>query len=37
MDTRPSILFVDDEERVVNQLRMIFRQNYEVHTATSGA
>ena len=37
MDTRPSILFVDDEERVVNQLRMIFRQHYEVHTATSGA
>ena len=37
MDTRPSILFVDDEERVVNQLRIIFRQDYEVHTATSGA
>ena len=37
MDMRPCILFVDDEERVVNQLRMIFRQHYEVHTATSGA
>ena len=37
MDMRPCILFVDDEERVVNQLRMIFRQDYEVHTATSGA
>ncbi len=37
MDMRPCILFVDDEERVVNQLRIIFRQDYEVHTATSGA
>lgn len=37
MDVRPCILFVDDEERVVNQLRIIFRQDYEVHTATSGA
>ncbi|MBF5007586.1 response regulator [Diaphorobacter caeni] len=32
----PSILFVDDEERIVNQLRMIFRNAYNVHTATSG-
>ena len=30
------ILFVDDEERVVNLLRMMFRGTYEVHTATSG-
>jgi serine/threonine-protein kinase len=37
MGMRPCILFVDDEERVVNQLRIIFRQDYEVHTATSGA
>ena len=37
MDMRPCILFVDDEERVVKQLRIIFRQDYEVHTATSGA
>lgn len=31
------VLFVDDEERIVSLLRTIFRQNYEVHTATSGA
>lgn len=37
MSTRASILFVDDEERVVNQLRLIFRHQYDVHTATSGA
>jgi DNA-binding NtrC family response regulator len=29
------ILFVDDEERIVSLLRTIFRQSYEVHTATS--
>ena len=36
MSTRPAILFVDDEERIVNQLRIIFRQKYNVYTATSG-
>ena len=36
MNTRPSLLFVDDEERIVNQLRIIFRQKYNVYTATSG-
>ena len=36
MSTRPSILFVDDEERIVNQLKIIFRQRYDVYTATSG-
>jgi len=30
------VLFVDDEERVVNALRAIFRDTYEVETATSG-
>jgi serine/threonine-protein kinase len=29
-------LFVDDEERVVNALRAIFRDTYDVETATSG-
>jgi DNA-binding NtrC family response regulator len=29
------LLFVDDEERIVSLLRTIFRQNYEVYTATS--
>jgi len=31
------ILFVDDEERIVTALRSIFRMNYHVFTATSGA
>ncbi|ARU03550.1 phosphohydrolase [Comamonas serinivorans] len=35
--TRATVLFVDDEERVVNLLRMIFRTQYEVLVATSGA
>ena len=30
------ILFVDDEERIVNALRSIFRMNYHVFTATNG-
>jgi serine/threonine-protein kinase len=33
---KPRVLFVDDEERVVNALRAIFRETYEVETATSG-
>ncbi len=33
---RPRLLFVDDEERVVNALRAIFRDTYEVEIATSG-
>jgi serine/threonine-protein kinase len=36
MTTKARLLFVDDEERIVNLLRMIFRSNYEVYTATSG-
>jgi serine/threonine-protein kinase len=31
------ILFVDDEERIVNALRSIFRANYHVFTATNGS
>ena len=39
MNTTPraTLLFVDDEERIVNLLRMVFRADYEVFTATSGA
>lgn len=37
MTDKATILFVDDEERIVNLLRMMFRSTYEVHTATSGA
>jgi serine/threonine-protein kinase len=33
---KPRVLFVDDEERVVNALRAIFRDTYDVETATSG-
>ena len=31
------ILFVDDEERILNALRSVFRANYHIFTATSGA
>lgn len=37
MSSKPSVLFVDDEERIVNLLRLMFRGTYEVFTATSGA
>ena len=33
---RPSILFVDDEERIVNSLTHLFGDSYEVETATGG-
>lgn len=35
-EVRPKILFVDDEERIVRHLKMIFRRKYDVRTATSG-
>ena len=35
-DDRLGILFVDDEERVLNALRALFRNDYQVHTATNG-
>ena len=31
------ILFVDDEERIINLLRVMFRSTYEVFTASGGA
>ena len=34
---RPAALFVDDEERVLNALSYLFRDLYEIETATSGA
>ena len=37
MSSKATIMFVDDEERIVNQLRIIFRTQYNVLTATSGA
>lgn len=33
---RPSILFVDDEARIVSSLEHLFRDTYEVETATGG-
>ena len=36
MEQKARLLFVDDEERVVNLLRMMFRGEYEVLTANSG-
>ena len=36
MEHKARLLFVDDEERVVNLLRTMFRGEYEVYTATSG-
>ncbi|WP_429932953.1 response regulator [Agrobacterium vitis] len=34
-DAKPVVLFVDDEERVVRLLKIMFRGHYEVHTAPS--
>lgn len=34
---RPKILFLDDEERIVNALAALFRYKYQVFTATRGA
>lgn len=36
MSDMPSLLFVDDEERIVKLLKVMFRSTYQVHTATSG-
>jgi len=33
----PSVLFVDDEERVLNALRALARRSFEVETASGGA
>ncbi|TLY50310.1 MAG: response regulator [Gammaproteobacteria bacterium] len=33
---RATVLFVDDEERILRSLRMLFRGRYEVLTTTSG-
>jgi response regulator RpfG family c-di-GMP phosphodiesterase len=37
MSAKAKILFVDDEPRIVNLLKIMFRADYEVFTATSGA
>ncbi len=35
-DSRPRVLFVDDDERILNGLRALFRQEYFVLTASGG-
>ena len=35
-DTRPTLLFVDDEERILRSLRMLFAAKYRVLVTTSG-
>jgi len=37
MDTKPRILLIDDEERVLNALQIVFRGQYEVFSATEGS
>lgn len=37
MSDRATVLFVDDEERILRSLRMQFRGRYEILTAASGA
>src|SRR6056297_1723953 len=34
---KPKILFVDDEKRVLNSMRALFRRDYELHLTTDGA
>lgn len=34
--SKPKILFVDDEERILNTMRALFRNKYEVFTCTDG-
>jgi len=34
---KPAVLFVDDEERVLNALSHLFRDSYDVETASGGA
>ncbi len=36
-ETKPRILLLDDEERILNALRIIFRSQYEIFTATEGS
>jgi DNA-binding NtrC family response regulator len=33
---RPQILFVDDEQRVLNSMRIMFRREFDLHLANSG-
>src|SRR6056297_2747109 len=33
---KPKVLFVDDEKRVLNSMRALFRRDYELHLTTDG-
>jgi DNA-binding NtrC family response regulator len=37
MSSKATVLFVDDEENIVNTLRMLCKSKFNVYTATSGA
>ncbi len=37
VEQRPVIMFIDDEQRVLKSMRAMFRKDYEVHLANSGA
>ena len=37
MSEKAKILFVDDEENIVNTLKSLFKNTYEVYTATNGS
>jgi DNA-binding NtrC family response regulator len=34
--SKPQILFVDDEQRVLNSMRIMFRRQYDLHLAANG-
>ena len=34
--SKPTVMFVDDEERILRSLRMVFAPHYNVHVTTSG-
>jgi CheY-like chemotaxis protein len=36
-DARPRLLFVDDEQRVLNSMRIMFRRQFELFLASHGA
>ena len=36
-ETKPCVLFLDDEERILKTMSALFRPKYEVLTATDGA
>jgi serine/threonine-protein kinase len=35
--SKPRLLFVDDEQRVLNSMRVMFRRNFDLYLASHGA